>query len=183
MRPHQSGPVPRLALHLQPYPILRLAVLRAWQRARGRYHLTGTSLEVLEQITYLIWAHARVAAGHAAYAIPSERYLAEELCVARETISDAVCELYAHGLLRVIRRRPVHGRWQTNLYALGSALITAILRIVGARRLPASPGSSSSPKGALSETAVSHAQTTRFTELARRLLAHAAPSPSSGRDG
>jgi hypothetical protein len=152
-----SGSARGLSVHLVPWPVVRTAALRAWQGVRARHLLTGTSWEVLEMITRLQWVRCVQSSGRSLYAVPSERWLGGRLSLCRETMSDAVCVLEAHGLLSVTRRRPVHGRWQTNLYRLSGRLAATLIGSLRRGRGGRPVLSPSSPKGALSETAMSHA--------------------------
>lgn len=153
-----SGSGSRLGLHLIPWPVVRTAALRAWQRTRGGHLLTGTSWEVLELVTRLQWVHCVRSSGGSAYAVPSERWLGGRLSLCRETMSDAVCVLEAHGLLCVTRRRPVHGRWQTNLYRVSGLLAATLIGSLRRGRGGRPVVSPMPPQGALSETVLSHAR-------------------------
>ena len=161
-----------LAVHLLPWPAVRTGALRAWEAVRRRYFLTGTSWEVLELVTRLQWVHAVEGGSHAVYATPSETWLAEQLGVCRETISDAVCVLAGHGLLRVTRRRPVNRCFVTNLYQMAgrvaASLVASVRRARGARAGVSHPPA----RGALRETRTSHAgEDGKLRDLVRRWLA------------
>ncbi len=147
----------QLQIHATPWHELRSAALSAWQRVGRRHHLTGNSWQVLELITRLQWWHATHSPSRAAYATPGEAFLADRLNVARETVSDAIQYLAAHGLLHVIRRRPQHGRFVTNLYQIAASLAGHLLAL--RRRSTRQPGGrySKPPAGALRETTTSHA--------------------------
>lgn len=147
---------PRLRVGGMPWPAVRTAALLAWQRVRGRHLLTGTSWEVLEQITRLQWVHAANSDLGGAWAVPSELWLAGRVSMGREAVSDAVCVLAAHGLLVKVRRRPVHGRWQTNLYRLSTTIAAFLIRSLRRRAVPAGVVSPILPRGELSEAMVSH---------------------------
>jgi len=141
----RKPPVP-VALHRLPWAFVRERVLAVWSREAHTYHLTGNSWLVLEAITRLQWFQARTLASHAAYAVPSEAWVAGELCLARETVSDAVQVLKAHGLLLVTRRRPVGGRWSTNLYRMAGAVLGALIAKLQ-RRGSAAGANAASPEG------------------------------------
>lgn len=154
----QVGIRNRLQAHLVPWPAVRTAALQAWQRVRARHLLTGTSWEVLELITRVMWVQAVRSPSHALYCTPGERWMAERLSMGREAMSDAVCCLEAHGLLCVTRRRPIRGSWQTNLYRLSGHLAATLIGSLRRSRSSRDAVVALQARSALSEASMSHAE-------------------------
>jgi hypothetical protein len=182
---HFQTPAPRpgVHLHLIPWPAVRTAVLRAWQAASSHYFLTGTSWQVLELITRLQWVFAVKSPSHAAYCVPSEKWLAFELNICRETVSDSVRVLEAHGLLSITRRRPVRHEFQTNLYRMAGRSAAYLVSALRRGRFARAVVSHNPPQGALRVTPSSHVESpTGFDTLIRTWLkrGEAPTTPSNG---
>lgn len=167
----QVGIRNRLQAHLIPWPAVRTAALQAWQRVRARHLLTGTSWEVLELITRVMWVQAVRSPSHALYCTPGERWMGERLSMGREAMSDAVCSLEAHGLLYVTRRRPLHGEFQTNLYKLSGWLAATLIGSLRRARGSRAAVVALQARSALGETRMSHAEDrTALARLVERWL-------------
>jgi hypothetical protein len=128
-------------LHAIRWPVVRAALLRAYEQAARRYALPSDSWLVFEQIARLCWWHSRETPSHAAYAVCSEAWLAEHIACRRETISNHVWRLHNVGLLNVTNRRPTPDGWTTNLYRLCSRSVAALCAVMKRFReaAPSSP--------------------------------------------
>lgn len=124
-------------IHKVSYPVVRQAVLAVWREAAVSQRLPASSWLILEEIAHLVWWHARHSDRHAPYAVPSERWIGGRVSRRREAVSVQVQALAAAGLLQVQPRRKVCGRWQTNMYHLGGAILGRLLGVV--RRLKPAP--------------------------------------------
>lgn len=137
---------------------VRLAALDAFRRSAIEHHHVHNTWLVLEAVVRLAWWHATTHPGGAAYAVPSEAWLAARVGVCRETVSHAICRLEVHGLLHVTRRRPVDGKWQTNLYRIAGSVAGHLVRAARAALQAARDLSPSPVGGALKVKSVSHAK-------------------------
>lgn len=102
----------------QIFTILRTHPLLRYMSVRQTY--------ILSRIIFLSLLHSANKRGGAVYCVPSEQYLARAVDCARETVSRNLRPLKEMKLLDVIQRRPVAGRWSTNLYRLGRLLWSLI---------------------------------------------------------
>lgn len=161
---------------------LRDAALRAFQRSGMAYHHTHNTWLTLEVILRLCWTHGQRAHSRALYAVPSEAWLGEWLHLARETVSDHIRRLEAHGLLLVTRRRPIGKAFQTNLYRISGRIAAHLLRLVaraGLRRRAPNPVPQ---QAAALVTPLSHARVrAQLGELGVRWLNRGSP-PQRGND-
>lgn len=82
--------------------------------------LLGVDYRLLDELSYLA-KQQRKRTG-ASYAVPGRKYLSSKLGVSIRTISRSVARLKRLGILDAIQRRPVRGRWKTNLYKIRSWL-------------------------------------------------------------
>ena len=80
--------------------------------------LSGTQLQILLKIVFLSLLHGVQSKRGSIYCTPSEKYIAKAVNVHRVTVSRNVCSNSLKLLLEKQRRRPVNGKWQTNLYKL-----------------------------------------------------------------
>lgn len=80
--------------------------------------LDATDLRLLEHLNFLSRLQAKKSPTGARYCCPSERYLAANLSVSRETVSHHVSKLRRLGILDVTRRRQIRGIWRTNMYKI-----------------------------------------------------------------
>jgi len=96
--------------------------------------LRGTTGHVLEIILAVMKVTPFKDISGSEYCIPSQRWIASRLVCSRETVSRSVTRLSKLGLIHVIHRRKVRGRWQTNLYKLGQELCKIIYGIKKATR-------------------------------------------------
>lgn len=80
--------------------------------------LDGADLRILEEMNFLSRLQAKKSRTGAKYCTPGEEYLGEKVGLSRSRVSDHICKLEKLGLLQVQRRRPINGRWQTNLYKI-----------------------------------------------------------------
>ena len=76
--------------------------------------LAWSDVRVLEEIYYLCKLRKRK--GLQPYCIPGRRYLSRKTGYAIRTITRATDRLEAAGLIQKRQRRPVQGKWATNLY-------------------------------------------------------------------
>jgi|GEM_PF-7026111 len=80
--------------------------------------LSENQFATLQYLCYVMFLHGMQSRNGAIYCVPSEERIATFVDVHRVTISRTVSSLKSMKLLDVIQRRPVDGRWQTNLYKL-----------------------------------------------------------------
>jgi len=108
--------------------------------------LDGVDFRLLEQINYLARTAADRRQSGALYCTPGRKWLATRLGVSICTISRHVSKLARLQVLHRIQRRPIAGRWQTNLYrpihwtcwkvsAVRARLLTATHRVAQAIHL------------------------------------------------
>jgi len=87
--------------------------------------LSETQLQISLKIVFLSILHGVQSKRGSIYCTPSEKYIAKAVNIHRVTVSRNVCSNSLKILLEKQRRRPVNGKWQTNLYKL-SKLFWAI---------------------------------------------------------
>lgn len=105
----------------QVFSILRTSLLTR--------HLSLRQVHLVGRVVYLSLLHGVNSSRRGVYCVPSEKYLSKDAYCARETVSRNITTIKKLGLLRVIQRRPVEGRFSTNLYKLGSLLLSLISRV------------------------------------------------------
>ncbi len=81
---------------------------------------------ILSKLIYIMLCNSYRSPSGAIYCTPGEKWLANQLGVCRETISDHIGWLNSMRLIRVIHRRPVGDQFQTNLYKI-SALLWSLI--------------------------------------------------------
>jgi len=82
--------------------------------------------EILCRITFLCWSFAQRSGRGKAYAIPSERYLAESIGRSERTVRRILTALRSSGLLTWVRRLGPGRTWMTNLYQLGRSFLASL---------------------------------------------------------
>jgi len=142
--------------------------------------LSSIDIRLLEVLAYLSRLTARRSPTGASYCIPGRAWLATRLGCSRETISEHVARLARLGLIHRQQRRPVDGRWQTNLYRLihpGAWVAARCLHVVlaTARRMPRMARLAFSPRR--EETDVRSKESLR--EVIQRGLAKWGPRPTT----
>jgi len=103
------------------FSVLRTSILTR-QLSLRQTHLIG-------RVVYLSLLHGVQSSRRGVYCVPSEKYLSKDAFCARETVSRNITVMKKLGLLKVTQRRPVDGRFSTNLYKLGSLLLSLISRV------------------------------------------------------
>ena len=103
---------------------------------------------LLDELAFLSRLRRAETRGRASYATPGRVWLARRLGVSVRTVSRHVSALVGLGLVERTQRRPVSGKWQTNLYVLvsrGAWLVARTMQrlrrplAVGHKRLTSSP--------------------------------------------
>lgn len=80
--------------------------------------LSSLDVRILDELAYLSRLQAQKSTTGARYCVPGRRWLAERLGCSVETISEHTSRLADLGLIRKLQRRPLDGKFQTNLYRL-----------------------------------------------------------------
>ena len=80
--------------------------------------LLGTDYRLLDELSFL--ARQQRKKSGAAYCMPGRQYLSQKLGVSIRTVSRSIARLTRLGILDATQRRPIRGRWQTNLYKIRS---------------------------------------------------------------
>lgn len=88
--------------------------------------LRGKDEELLRRLLHLSWLHAVRGGRGRAYCAPSQGFLARVIGRCSRSVRRALRRLEAAGLIVSVRRRPLCGKPQTNLYELGKRLLAAI---------------------------------------------------------
>ena len=92
--------------------------------------LSGTQSGILQRICFLSLLHGVQSKRGSIYCTPSEKYLAKAADIHRVTVSRNVCSNSLKMLLEKQRRRPVNGKWQTNIYKLSKLFWAIFGRII-----------------------------------------------------
>lgn len=80
--------------------------------------MNATDCRLYELLYDMITRRRNKHGSHGGYIMPSEAWLAQRLGRCRQAISESVSKLKHIGLVWVVQRRPIKGKWQTNLYRL-----------------------------------------------------------------
>ena len=80
--------------------------------------LLGVDYRILDELAFLSKQQQKKSG--AAYAMPGRAYLSQKLGCSVRTISRSISRLKRLGILDSTQRRPVRGRWKTNLYKIRS---------------------------------------------------------------
>jgi len=96
-----------------------------------RQTLNASQVGVLNQVLYLCWYHASHSGRGAAYAIPSEAYLAKAIGRSIRTVQRCLVALRDAGLLEITWRKPIGNKWLTNLYGIGKRMLAVIYASAG----------------------------------------------------
>jgi len=89
---------------------------------------------LLDQIAYLAGLRARHSPKGASYCTPGRKYLAAALGVSVATITRHTTRLAQLGVLAKRQRRPIDGKWQTNIYTLAGRATWIVARSMHAMR-------------------------------------------------
>jgi len=99
-------------------------------------HLRSIDFALLDTIAFLSRQTARHSPKQAHYCTPGRSWLARKIGVSIGTISRHTTRLKALGMLNKLQRRPVDGKWQTNLYALRGRATWLVARSMQALHRP-----------------------------------------------
>lgn len=142
-----------------------------WRKLRGQ------DIRLLDEIGFLSRLQARRSARRAHYCTPGRAWLAGRLGCSTRTVSRVSAKLAALGVLSKLQRRPVDGRYQTNLYAVvapagwaAAALAASLRRLT--YRLTLKAGKALSPIGERRQQGPGE----RLEDVIRRGMARFAPS-------
>lgn len=80
--------------------------------------LRSVDFAILDNLAFLSRLRARQSPNGAHYATPGRAWLAQQCGVSIRTITRRTTRLKRIGALDKFQRRPIDGKWQTNLYAL-----------------------------------------------------------------
>jgi hypothetical protein len=92
---------------------------------------------LLDELAFLSRLRRTSSPSGAAYCVPGRAWLGARLGVSIRTITRHTSHLVGLGVLRREQRRPVAGRWQTNLYVLVGRAVWLVSKTV--RTLRSSP--------------------------------------------
>lgn len=95
----------------------RAIARRPWPRQAWN-QLTSVDIRLLDHLGYLSRRQSERSPTGATYCTPGRQYLARQLGCSVETISRHSTKLENLGIISKVQRRPIEGRWQTNLYRL-----------------------------------------------------------------
>lgn len=95
---------------------------------------------LLDQIAFLSRHRRNETRAKSCYATPGRAWLASRLRVSVRTVSRHVSALVHSNLLDRTQRRPVGGKWQTNLYRLKGRAAWLVARTMQAFRRPPTAG-------------------------------------------
>ncbi len=84
--------------------------------------LSINSMNVLQYILFVATLHGMQNSSGAIYCVPSEERIAGVVKLHRVTVSRIVSLLQSEGFLMITHRRPLNGKWATNLYRLSKTL-------------------------------------------------------------
>jgi hypothetical protein len=165
-----------------PWSVAQNLLMTAWRKRATADRWPAWTATLVDTLARLMWYRSHTLQTSTVYAWSSETYLATRCSVTRETVARWLPRLAQAGFFHVTNRRAVNGRWQTNLYRLGS-YATALLKLKStAGRRPATdsaPGlASSSALSPASVTPSSHGAT--FQSLVNRWLARGTSTNPTG---
>ncbi|MGQ9778091.1 MAG: hypothetical protein ACUVQ9_12905 [Thermodesulfobacteriota bacterium] len=84
--------------------------------------LPKTAMMLLDVMVDMIYRSGQRSGRQRGYITPSEKWLAKRVCRSRSWVSQNIKLLESLKIIKIVRRRKTRGKWNTNLYTLGSRL-------------------------------------------------------------
>ena len=93
-------------------------------------YFSPIDFDILRTLIFISLLYKVRSSSGAVYCVPGQKYLAQKCLCHRVTISHHISNLKEIGFIDPLRRRPVKGRFTTNLYRFGKLLWSLIWEIL-----------------------------------------------------